>query len=286
MPTDEQTAVATAKTAEENKTTNGSAATVDAPASETVTSEAIVEQDRSEKILKAKELYSHGSRNFLLRSYAEAADELSQVCALYEELHGELSDELGMPYLLYGKSLIALALDENKVIDVPDEEADDDEEEEDEEAEAVVTTNGAKTETKDGKKLDSIKEDCADSTDAVSGEESKKEETAKSEEATPMETEEKAPEETEVSSTADKKATAEEKETKVTNGEKATEEKATEEKANVETTNGEKANGEKTNGCSNGTDAINDGEKPSTSNGESGEDATAEDDEENEAVCL
>lgn len=64
------------------------------------TTEAIVDQERSEKILKAKELYSQGSRNFLVKSYAESADELSQVCALYEELYGELSDELGMPYLL------------------------------------------------------------------------------------------------------------------------------------------------------------------------------------------
>ncbi|XP_037948609.1 protein NASP homolog [Teleopsis dalmanni] len=89
------------------------------------TEEIGVDHERNEKILKGKELYSNGSRNFLVKSYSEAADQLSQVCGIYEELYGSLSTELGMPYLLYAKSLIALALDENKVIDVPDEEEED-----------------------------------------------------------------------------------------------------------------------------------------------------------------
>jgi len=58
------------------------------------------EKDREEKILKAKELFSQGSRNFLVKSYDEAADELSQVCQIYEEVYGELADELGQPLLL------------------------------------------------------------------------------------------------------------------------------------------------------------------------------------------
>lgn len=58
------------------------------------------EQIREEKILKGKELFSQGSRNFLVKSYDEAADELSQVCQLYEEVYGELADELGQPLLL------------------------------------------------------------------------------------------------------------------------------------------------------------------------------------------
>lgn len=58
------------------------------------------EEDRAEKILKAKELFSQGSRNFLVKSYDEAADDLSQVCQLYEEVYGELADELGQPFLL------------------------------------------------------------------------------------------------------------------------------------------------------------------------------------------
>lgn len=58
------------------------------------------EQERAEKILKGKELFSQGSRNFLVKSYDEAADELSRVCQLYAEVYGDLADELGQPLLL------------------------------------------------------------------------------------------------------------------------------------------------------------------------------------------
>ncbi|EDW80979.1 uncharacterized protein Dwil_GK11814 [Drosophila willistoni] len=131
------------------------------------------EQDRAEKILKAKELFSQGSRNFLVKSYDEAADELSQVCQIYEEVYGELANELGQPLLLYAKSLIAMALDENKVIDVPDEAGNEDDDDEDmddaddEEKSEESKSNGAAS-TNDKKKLESIKEgsgsDEADST--------------------------------------------------------------------------------------------------------------------------
>ncbi|XP_037816558.1 protein NASP homolog [Lucilia sericata] len=253
MPTEEQTV---AKTSEE---------TTAPTTTETLSTEAIVEQERSEKILKAKELYSHGSRNFLVKSFAEAADELSQVCALYEELYGELSDELGMPYLLYAKSLIALALDENKVIDVPDEEEDDDEEdEEDNGAEAAAeTTNGKAKEAAaaagtNGTKLESIKEDAADTTAA---EEVDKKKEVVEEEEKKEDKPEKMEEESEVTSTED---------TKTEKKEEGPEEK--------KTTNGE-ANGSAEKAQT--SIAIDDGEKPSTSNGDAGGE---EDDEENEAA--
>ncbi|XP_036229076.2 nuclear autoantigenic sperm protein homolog [Bactrocera oleae] len=107
-----------------------------------------INQEHAMKLLEAKELYCYGSRNFLIKNYSDAADQLSQACAHYEELYGEQSNELGMPYLLYAKSLIALALDENKVIDVPDEEEldddDDDDDDEDEDADEVaVAKNGS-----------------------------------------------------------------------------------------------------------------------------------------------
>lgn len=89
------------------------------------------EKDQATKIKEAQDLYAKGSRNFLVGSYIEAADELSQVCSIYEEVYGSLSDELGAPYLLYAKILLALALEDNKVVDVPDEQQDDDEEGED-----------------------------------------------------------------------------------------------------------------------------------------------------------
>lgn len=90
-----------------------------------------------EKIVHAKELYARGSRNYLVKDYTEAADELSEVCALYSEIYGDNCDELGMPYLLYGKSLIALAQQgEHKIMEIPEEEPEDDDNNEDEEDES------------------------------------------------------------------------------------------------------------------------------------------------------
>lgn len=57
-------------------------------------SEVALERSKEEKMIEAKALYSKGSRNFLVKSYEEAADQLSQVCSLYGQLYGELSDEL------------------------------------------------------------------------------------------------------------------------------------------------------------------------------------------------
>lgn len=91
-----------------------------------------------EKKTLGKELFGRGSRNYCVKSYAEAADDLSEVCEIFGEVYGQKSDQLGMPYLLYAKSLIAVAQDETKVMNnVPEEnegEEDDDEEEEEEDA--------------------------------------------------------------------------------------------------------------------------------------------------------
>ncbi|ALC46430.1 CG8223 [Drosophila busckii] len=141
---------------------------VEPVAADTTPDAVLVEQERAEKILKAKELFSQGSRNYLVKSYDEAADDLSQVCQLYEEIYGELADELGQPFLLYAKSLIAMALDENKVIDVPDEAADDEEEvdDDDEEADEAEPAKPAQA-NGNGKKLASIKESAADEADST-----------------------------------------------------------------------------------------------------------------------
>lgn len=90
-----------------------------------------------EKKAHGKELFGRGSRNYCVKLYAEAADDLSQVCELFAEVYGQKSDELGFPYLLYAKSLIAVAQDETKVMNnVPEEnEGEDDDDEEDEEGE-------------------------------------------------------------------------------------------------------------------------------------------------------
>lgn len=75
-----------------------------------------------DKIQRAKEMFSRGSRNFYVQAYAEAADDLSQACTIFADIHGPTADECAMPYLIYAKTLIALGTDENKVLDVPDEE--------------------------------------------------------------------------------------------------------------------------------------------------------------------
>lgn len=96
-----------------------------------------------EKLAAVKELYGRGSRNYLVKEYAQAADDLSEACALYAEIYGEGAQELGMPYLLYAKSLIALAQGgENKLLDVPEEQEDDDEDDEDEGSEEASVANG------------------------------------------------------------------------------------------------------------------------------------------------
>lgn len=93
-----------------------------------------------ERCAYAKDLFGRGSRNYLCKEYTEAADDLSEVCTLYEEIYGNKADELGMPYLLYAKTLVALAQGgENKLLaDVPEQE----EEEEEDEDEDVEADNG------------------------------------------------------------------------------------------------------------------------------------------------
>ncbi|KAG5681907.1 hypothetical protein PVAND_011311 [Polypedilum vanderplanki] len=84
-----------------------------------------------EKIAKGKELFGRGARNFYVKCYVDAADDLSEAAKLYGEAYGIDGDELGEVYLLYAKALIAIGQDENKLIEVPEE----DEEENDEPAE-------------------------------------------------------------------------------------------------------------------------------------------------------
>lgn len=83
-----------------------------------------------EKTLKAKELYGKGCRNFYVKNYMEAADDLSDACELFGEIHGVDGDELGEVYLIYAKALIAIGQEENKLVDIQEDEEDDDEEEE------------------------------------------------------------------------------------------------------------------------------------------------------------
>lgn len=98
-----------------------------------------------DKITKGKELYGRGCRNYYVKSYAEAADDLSEACKFYAEAYGVDGDELGDVYLLYAKALVAVGQDENKLIEVPENEDEDEPEEEDdgevEGSEAAATTS-------------------------------------------------------------------------------------------------------------------------------------------------
>ncbi|KAL7041297.1 hypothetical protein ACKWTF_000714 [Chironomus riparius] len=93
-----------------------------------------VELTVEEKTLKAKELYAKGCRNYYVKNYTEAADDLSDACELYGELFGLQGDELGEVYLLYAKALIAVGQEENKLLDIQEEEDDDENDETDEES--------------------------------------------------------------------------------------------------------------------------------------------------------
>lgn len=147
-------------------------------------SEALVTKD--EKVAEAKELFGRGSRNFCMKQYTDAADDLSACCAIYSELYGPTSDECGMAYLLYAKSLIALGKDENNLI-VPGEgeEADDDDEEDgdgedgDEEGEGEGEAEGEekKQDADEDDKTESTEKEAVESEKTENGE-SKKEKTA------------------------------------------------------------------------------------------------------------
>lgn len=87
---------------------------------------------------------SHGKRHLLVRDYTMAVTALAQACQLLAEKHGDTADELGEPYLLYGRALLGLAREEAGVLGggVPGtEEAEEEDEEDEEEAEDEKLSN-------------------------------------------------------------------------------------------------------------------------------------------------
>ncbi|XP_053982095.1 histone-binding protein N1/N2 isoform X2 [Hylaeus volcanicus] len=87
---------------------------------------------------------SHGKRHLLVRDYTMAVTALAQACQLLVEKHGDTADELGEPYLLYGRALLGLAREEAGVLGggVPGtEDAEEDDEEDEEEAEDEKLSN-------------------------------------------------------------------------------------------------------------------------------------------------
>lgn len=109
---------------------------------------------------------SQGKRHLLVRDYGMAVTALAQACELLAQKYGDTADELGEPFLLYGRALLALAREETGVLggavpgsdEVEAEEEGEGEEDEDaveekeeenddeDEEHAVKKTNGAATE--------------------------------------------------------------------------------------------------------------------------------------------
>lgn len=81
-----------------------------------------------ERIAKAKELYGRGCRNYYVKSFSEAADDLSEASKLFGEEYGVDGDELGDVYLLYAKALIAIGQEENKLVEIREQDRDFDDE--------------------------------------------------------------------------------------------------------------------------------------------------------------
>nr|XP_040222416.2 protein NASP homolog [Anopheles coluzzii]XP_040222417.2 protein NASP homolog [Anopheles coluzzii]XP_040222418.2 protein NASP homolog [Anopheles coluzzii] len=119
---------------------------------------------KEEKVNEAKELFGRGSRNYCMKQYADAADDLSACCSIYSELYGPNAEELGLPYLMYAKSLIALGKDENNLIAAADdgEEVDEDDEEDEEGEEGGEEEEGAAAAAAEGGKEEKAGEESAE----------------------------------------------------------------------------------------------------------------------------
>lgn len=96
---------------------------------------------------------SQGKRHLLVRDYCMAVTALADGCAMLATQHGEMADELGEPYLLYGRALLSLAREEAGVLGsgVPGTE---DAEEEDGEAEEAEGEGGEGGEGAEGEDED------------------------------------------------------------------------------------------------------------------------------------
>ncbi|XP_011298548.1 nuclear autoantigenic sperm protein [Fopius arisanus] len=87
---------------------------------------------------------SQGKRHLLVRDYTAAVTAFAEGLELLSQKHGDCGDELGEPYLLYGRALLGLAREETGVLgggvpggDEEDEEDDEDDEVDDEKLSGV-----------------------------------------------------------------------------------------------------------------------------------------------------
>lgn len=116
----------------------------------------VAQISQDEKIAQAQELLSIATRNYYVKAYADAVDDFSTVCEIFSEVYGPSADQLGKPYLMYAKCLIALGQEENKLMEIPEDEEEGDDDDEGEEQEggdsngpAEVQVNGNHEEKKE-----------------------------------------------------------------------------------------------------------------------------------------
>ena len=64
----------------------------------------------------AEQAISQGKRHLLVRDYHMAVTALAEGCGLLAAQHGEMADELGEPFLLYGRALLCLSREEAGVL--------------------------------------------------------------------------------------------------------------------------------------------------------------------------
>jgi len=176
-------------------------------------------------------IIAQGKRHLLVHDYHAAVSTFAMGCQLLALKYGDTCDELGEPFLHYGRALLSLSREETGVLGVgvpgTDEPEDDDEEEGEEEAEgANEEESEAKAEEKTA--TTSEKKEVEKKDEVV---EKKKAEETKAEET---KTEETKPEDTKTKETKTDEATEPEKKTendapaavpgtsKVTNGEAST----------------------------------------------------------------
>ncbi|CAK9834044.1 Protein HGV2 [Anthophora retusa] len=222
---------------------------------------------------------SHGKRHLLVRDYTMAVTALAQACQLLVEKHGDTADELGEPYLLYGRALLGLAREEAGVLGggVPGtEEAEEDDEEDEEEGEDEKLSNvDEKEEEEDEEQTDN------GATSEAKEEAEGKDEDSKSEQEPELKKPEAEKKEEKVESSSEKKEPEKVKSDKSEDGKK--EEQVTEKQKEEENS---AAGSSKDTSHANGPSSSTEQNGVVKENGEDDGDNTAKDDEEDEVNNL
>uniref|UniRef100_A0A6V7KTX7 Tetratricopeptide SHNi-TPR domain-containing protein n=1 Tax=Bracon brevicornis TaxID=1563983 RepID=A0A6V7KTX7_9HYME len=135
---------------------------------------------------------SQGKRHLLVRDYTAAVDAFTKALQLLSRKHDHYDDEVGEPYLLYGRALLGLSREQNSVLGdgVPggDDSEEDDDDDDDEDADEDKLSNGEnddeqgneeKSDDKDTSETDAKKSDEK----SVKGEEEQEAAAGKSDEA-------------------------------------------------------------------------------------------------------